>query len=60
MPSTVLIGLLMMLLLGTLPHLATQQTLELLPEPPASNDGENPVDRGADAMPQITYTEKEV
>ena len=60
MSSAILIALLIVMLLGTLPHLASQQKLELLPERRTSIGCMNPIDRAADRMSPITNAEKEV
>jgi len=58
--STILIALLILMLLGTFPHLASQQKLGLLPERRASTGCTNPVDPAAHGTPLITDAEKEV
>lgn len=60
MTSTILIALLLLMLLGTLPHLVSQPKLELLPERRPSIVGTNPIDCAADGMSPITNAEKEV
>ena len=60
MSSTILIALLIMMLLGTLSHLASRQKLELIPQRQASIGCTNPIDCAADGMPLITNAEKEV
>ena len=60
MSSAILIALLIMMLLGTLPYLASQRKLELLPIRLASIGSTNPIDRVAYWKPLSGGIEKEV